>query len=133
MNFKIRRFQERDAAEVSAVIGEALRVSNAPDYHPEIIREMLELWNSETVQRLDGENEHILWYVTLTQQEWLSVENEIDNAQEPAIAYFCQLAGDCFEEEQETIEEPYECSNAVCAAYYHARVLQGDQSWDEAL
>ena len=97
------------------------------------LREMLELWNSETVQRLDGENEHILWYVTLTQQEWLSVENEIDNAQEPAIAYFCQLAGDCFEEEQETIEEPYECSNAVCAAYYHARVLQGDQSWDEAL
>lgn len=97
------------------------------------LQEMLALWNSETVQRLDGENEHILWYVTLTQQEWLSVEDGIDGAGEPAISYFCQLAQDCFDEEQETIEESWECSNAVCAAYYHARVLRGDISWDEAV
>lgn len=44
MEFQIRRFQERDAAETAAVIGEALRVSNAPDYPEEIIREMLELY-----------------------------------------------------------------------------------------
>lgn len=97
------------------------------------LREMLELWNSETVQRMDGENEHILWYVTLTRQEWLAVEDGIDAAGEPAISYFCQLAQDCFAEEQESIEERWECSNPVCAAYHHARVLQGDIGWDEAV
>ncbi|WP_300415934.1 GNAT family N-acetyltransferase [uncultured Oscillibacter sp.] len=62
MNFKIRRFQERDAAEVSAVIGEALRVSNAPDYPPEIIREMLELYTPENLLEQAG-SEHL--YVLL--------------------------------------------------------------------
>ena len=44
MNLTIRRFQETDAGETSAVIGEALRVSNAPDYPPEAIQEMLDLY-----------------------------------------------------------------------------------------
>ena len=43
MDFTIRRFQETDAEETSAVIERALRISNAPDYPPEIIREMIEL------------------------------------------------------------------------------------------
>ena len=58
MEFKIRRFQEKDAAEISAVIGEALRVSNAPDYPPEIIREMLELYTPENLLEQAGE-EHL--------------------------------------------------------------------------
>lgn len=62
MDFTIRRFQERDAAEVSAVIGEALRVSNAPDYPPEIIQEMLELYVPANLLEQAG-NEHL--YVLL--------------------------------------------------------------------
>lgn len=62
MDFIIRRFQRRDAAEVSAVIGEALRVSNAPDYPPETIREMLELYAPENLPE-QAENEHL--YVLL--------------------------------------------------------------------
>lgn len=58
MDFTIRRFQEQDAAEASAVIGEALRVSNAPDYPPEIIREMLELYAPERLLEQAGD-EHL--------------------------------------------------------------------------
>lgn len=58
MEFTISRFQEKDAAEISAVIGEALRVSNAPDYPPEIIREMLELYTPENLLEQAGE-EHL--------------------------------------------------------------------------
>lgn len=58
MEFEIRRFQDSDAAEVSAVIAEALRVSNAPDYPPEIIREMLELYTPERLLEQSG-NEHL--------------------------------------------------------------------------
>lgn len=62
MNFKIKRFEEQDAAEVSAVIGEALRISNAPDYPPEIIREMLELYAPENLlEQAEGENLYVLW------------------------------------------------------------------------
>ena len=43
MNWTIRRSQEKDAAETSAAIERVLRVSNAPDYSPAIIREMIEL------------------------------------------------------------------------------------------
>ena len=62
MDFIIRRFQERDAAEVSAVIGEALRVSNAPDYPPEIIQEMLDLYVPANLLEQAGD-EHL--YVLL--------------------------------------------------------------------
>ena len=58
MEFEIRRFQEKDAAETSAVIAEALRISNAPDYPPEIIREMLELYTPEHLLEQAG-NEHL--------------------------------------------------------------------------
>nr|WP_325211210.1 GNAT family N-acetyltransferase [uncultured Oscillibacter sp.] len=58
MDFKIRRFEERDAAAAAAVIGEALRVSNAPDYPPEIIREMLELYTPENLLEQAG-SEHL--------------------------------------------------------------------------
>lgn len=62
MGFQIRRFEERDAAEASAVIGRALRVSNAPDYPPEIIQEMLELYTPENLLEQAGD-EHL--YVLL--------------------------------------------------------------------
>lgn len=58
MEFEIRRFQEKDAAETSAVIAEALRISNAPDYPPEIIQEMLELYTPEHLLEQAGE-EHL--------------------------------------------------------------------------
>lgn len=58
MNLRIRRFQEKDAAETSAVIGEALRVSNAPDYPPENIQEMLELYTAAGLLEQAGE-EHL--------------------------------------------------------------------------
>lgn len=58
MEFTIRRFQERDAEETSAVIGEALRVSNAPDYPPEVIREMLELYTPANL-REQARTEHL--------------------------------------------------------------------------
>ena len=62
MNFTIRRFQERDAEETSAVIGAALRISNAPDYPAEIIQEMLELYAPGNLLEQAG-NEHL--YVLL--------------------------------------------------------------------
>ena len=58
MDFHIRRFQERDAAETSAVIERALRVSNAPDYPVEIIREMVELYSPSNLARQAG-GEHL--------------------------------------------------------------------------
>lgn len=61
MDFRIRRFQEQDAAETSAVIGQALRVSNAPDYPPAIIREMLELYTPENLlEQAEGEHLYVL-------------------------------------------------------------------------
>ena len=62
MNFTIRRFQERDAEQTSAVIGAALRISNAPDYPAEIIQEMLELYAPGNLLEQAG-NEHL--YVLL--------------------------------------------------------------------
>lgn len=58
MEFEVRRFQEKDAAETSAVIAEALRISNAPDYPPEIIQEMLELYTPGHLLEQAG-NEHL--------------------------------------------------------------------------
>lgn len=58
MDFKIRRFQERDAAETSAVIERALRISNAPDYPAEIIQEMVELYSAANLTE-QAENEHL--------------------------------------------------------------------------
>lgn len=61
MDFSIRRFQERDAAETSAVIEGALRVSNAPDYPPEIIREMVELYSpANLAEQAGGEHLYVL-------------------------------------------------------------------------
>ncbi|WP_325199235.1 GNAT family N-acetyltransferase [Oscillibacter sp.] len=61
MDFTIRRFQETDAEETSAVIGEALRISNAPDYPAEIIQEMLELYAPENLlEQARGEHLYIL-------------------------------------------------------------------------
>ena len=62
MNFTIRPFQERDAEQTSAVIGAALRISNAPDYPAEIIQEMLELYAPGNLLEQAG-NEHL--YVLL--------------------------------------------------------------------
>lgn len=58
MEFNIRRFQGQDAAETSAVIAEALRISNAPDYPPAIIQEMLELYTPGRLLE-QAENEHL--------------------------------------------------------------------------
>lgn len=58
MELEIRRFQEKDAAEASAVIAEALRISNAPDYPPGIIQEMLELYTPEHLLEQAG-HEHL--------------------------------------------------------------------------
>lgn len=61
MEFEIRRFQESDAEETSAVIAEALRISNAPDYPPEIIEEMLELYTPEhLLEQAGGEHLYVL-------------------------------------------------------------------------
>lgn len=62
MNFTIRRLQETDAAETSAVIGETLRISNAPDYPPEAIQEMLDLYTPAGLAEQAG-GEHL--YVVL--------------------------------------------------------------------
>lgn len=58
MGFQIRRFEKRDAAEVSAVIERALRVSNAPDYPPEIIQEMVDLYSPANLAE-QAEEEHL--------------------------------------------------------------------------
>lgn len=61
MELQIRRFQEQDAAETSAVIGRALRVSNAPDYPPEVIREMVELYSPlNLAEQARGEHLYVL-------------------------------------------------------------------------
>lgn len=61
MDLHIRRFREQDAAETSAVIGEALRVSNAPDYPPEIIQEMLELYTAAgLLEQAEGEHLYVI-------------------------------------------------------------------------
>ncbi len=61
MNFTIRRFQEQDAEETSAVIERALRVSNAPDYPPETIREMVELYSpANLAEQAGGEHLYVL-------------------------------------------------------------------------
>lgn len=62
MELAIRRFRAEDAEETSAVIQRALRVSNAPDYPPEIIREMIELYSAANLTE-QAENEHL--YVLL--------------------------------------------------------------------
>lgn len=61
MDFHITRFQDRDAEETAAVIERTLRVSNAPDYPEEIIREMVELYSPAnlTVQA-GGEHLYVL-------------------------------------------------------------------------
>lgn len=58
MNIAVCRFQDRDAEEVSAVIHRVLRVSNAPDYPPEGIREMLELYTAANLREQAG-GEHL--------------------------------------------------------------------------
>ncbi len=58
MDYKIRRFQEQDAAETSAVIERALQVSNAPDYPAEIIQEMVELYSAANLTEQAGD-EHL--------------------------------------------------------------------------
>lgn len=61
MNWTIRRFQKKDGAETSAVIERALRVSNAPDYPPEIIREMVELYSAANLaEQAEGEHLYVL-------------------------------------------------------------------------
>lgn len=62
MNLSIRRFQELDAAETSAVIGETLRVSNAPDYAPEAIQEMLDLYTPAGLLEQAGESTFMLFW-----------------------------------------------------------------------
>lgn len=58
MDFTMSRFRENDAEEVSAVIERALRISNAPDYSPESIQEMIELYSAANLAEQAG-NEHL--------------------------------------------------------------------------
>ena len=61
MDIAICRFQDRDAEKVSAVIERALRVSNAPDYPPETIREMIELYSAANLtEQAGGEHLYVL-------------------------------------------------------------------------
>lgn len=61
MEFNITRFQRRDAEETSAAIERTLRISNAPDYPEEIIREMVELYSpAGLTEQAQGEHLYVL-------------------------------------------------------------------------
>ncbi len=97
------------------------------------LQEMLEFWNSDTVQRLDGGNEQFQWFVSMAQYNWLRVEDSIDEAGDEVKEHFCSLAESYYEEESKDKEHVYQYNSYVCAAYYHAKVLKGQMSWNEAL
>jgi len=99
-------------------------------YH--YLQEMLAFWESPEVQRLDGENEHIAWYVSLAQRDWLAVEEAIDGAGQETRDYFLTTAERCFQQEMEEIEEPWEGGHDLWAAYCHAQVMAGEATWEEA-
>lgn len=97
------------------------------------LQEMLDFWNSDTVKQLDGDNEQFQWFVSMVQYDWMRIEDSIDEADKEVRERFCSLAERYYEEECKDKEHVYQYNNYVCAAYYHAKVLQGSLSWNDAL
>ena len=98
----------------------------------QLLREMLEFWNSPMVQNLDRETEAVSSVVEQTQREWFAVEEHIEEASAETQEAFCRMVEKFYEQHiAEGSEE--DCDNDVYTAYLHALVLRGELTWQQAI
>lgn len=105
--------------------------SVSPDESYRYYVEAGDFWKSPEVQQLDGENEELLEIVKRIKEEWLIIEEVIEESSEETRAAFCQLAEEIYREEIEAQQNIYGINSEVYAAYLHAQMLQGKMSLDE--
>ncbi|MBQ9120722.1 MAG: HD domain-containing protein [Lachnospiraceae bacterium] len=93
--------------------------------------EAKEFWESNEVQALDGENEEIVGIVKRIREEWLIIEEVIEDSSEETKKAFCQVAEKSYQEEMATQQDIYEINSEVYAAYLHAQMLQQNMALEE--
>lgn len=94
-------------------------------------REMMELWHSDAVQELDGQNEQILALIEKTNNDWMSAESYIDDASEEVRQFLIDLSERYFREEQSKHTKITEFSEGVYALYLRCRVETGEKTFSE--
>ena len=94
---------------------------------------MEEFWNSEDVQRLDGQNAELIQHMEDTRRMWLQLPFEESDLGTPACDYFCSHTRELFEKMQE--ETGGDVSKYIVQTYgpyLRSQVIQGKMSWDKA-
>ncbi len=105
----------------------------SPDDSYHLIQQLQDFWNSEEVQRLDGENEDIRGLMDRIYREWLNVEEQIDDASDETKRFFCETASAYYEESYSVRANTLDVNSEVYAAYLHAQVFLGETTYDIAL
>lgn len=102
-----------------------------PDESYRFYKEAMNFWDSKEVQALDGENEAISEVVNRIKNEWLIVEERIEEANAETQEAFCKAAVAAYESELQEKENSYAVNSEVYGAYLHAQVLLEKCSMDE--
>ncbi len=102
-----------------------------PDQSYELYKEALDFWNTPKVQELDGTREDIKSVIDRIINEWLIVEENIEEAREETKAVFCKEAVAAFEKEMKEEGDILKINSEVYGAYLHAKVLLKQSTMDE--
>ena len=96
-------------------------------------KQAMEFWSSPKVQELDGKNEQIVSIVDRICNEWMAVEEYIEDTCEETKEAFCRLACRAFEKEMEENGSLCDVNSEVYAAYLHALKFLGEKDWDSII
>ena len=96
--------------------------------------EMAGFYNSDIVQRLDGENTHLRELVERARVGWLAVESRVHAMSEDMKLIFAEVAEEAYRVEERRAKDAGDEINAdVFLAYIHARVLRHELDWNQAI
>lgn len=107
----------------------AVEIDDAFNYY----NEMIEFWNSEEVQRIDGNNSDMRELVERISYELLSAEEHIHEASYEVEKAYCAMATQYYEKAVAVAEDITDVNSEVYGAYLHALVIEKKKSFDDII
>ncbi len=95
--------------------------------------EFLDFWNSEAVQNIDKDNEDFKALITQLDNDWMCVEEFLDDANDEVKKYLYDYSGQRHEEEMKTAKSLVDYNDRVYGLYLHTRIESGEETYASAL
>lgn len=117
---------------ISCVLVSLSPVVNA-DVSARYFKEMMDFFESDMVQKIDGKNKVITEFVKFTKIKWLSIENIIDYASPETKKLFIRIAKETYESDlREHNGDIYKLNVEVLLAFHHSLILEGKRTYLDA-